>query len=58
MHNTPHSSQNWGVFTASSAVTLADVMSLFVEIFGTNPAGFQPSGGTRTLNTPNIINVK
>src|SRR5262245_30783901 len=45
---TTQSSQNCGVLIASPGVTLCCVISVFAfSGGGTQPAGFQPSGGTR-----------
>src|SRR3954451_12567517 len=52
-HNTSHSSQNCGVLMALRAETLLVVISLCtVACDWSQPAGFQPSAGTRTRNTP------
>src|SRR5580698_74952 len=54
IQSTPHNSQNCGVRQATSNSTLAAVTSFFACAEGTQPAGFQPSAGTRTVNTPII----
>src|ERR1700728_670719 len=51
---TAQRSQNCGVLSASSAVTFA-VGTSFFGAPGTYPAGTYPGGGTRTVNTPNIM---
>src|ERR1700730_11951055 len=58
MHNTPHSNQNCGVRQASSTDTLALVTRGFGAAAGAQPAGFQPSAGTRTVKTPIIMYMK
>ena len=58
MHRTPHSSQNCGVRHATSTDTLALVTRRCGVADGVHPAGFQPSSGTRTLNTPIIMYMK
>jgi len=58
MQSTPHSSQNCGVFHATSTDTFAVVMSFFGCAGATQPAGFQSSAGTRTVTTPTIMNMK
>src|SRR3954447_7791512 len=58
-NSTIHSSQNWRVLIAFVAVTLALVIierSLCSR--GVQPAGRQPSGGTRTAIAPSIIITK
>src|SRR6478735_4763132 len=58
-NNTTHSSQNCGVRMALAAETLAVVtIGLALTLDGSNPAGAQPGGGTRTLATPSIITAK
>src|SRR5205814_5709145 len=49
---------NCGVVVAPSAVTSAVVARWRTDRPGTYPAGSQPSGGTRTVTTPNIIIAK
>src|SRR4051794_17830723 len=54
--STIHRSQNCGVRRALLAETLAVVISGFsTTIFGSQPAGFHPGGGTRTTSTPNVM---
>ena len=57
MHSTTHSSQNCGVFHATSTDTLAVVTNFACVVFGTQPSGFHPSGGTRTTTAPNSIDT-
>ena len=52
------SSQNCGVFHASWTATLWLEISAECLVEGTHPAGFQPSGGTRIVKTPNIMKTK
>ncbi len=55
-NSTTHRNQNVGVLIAFAADTLAVVTSGFAAtLAGSQPSGFQPSCGTRTLNTPNIM---
>src|SRR3954454_13704546 len=55
-NSTTHSSQNCGVLMALPAETLAEVTSSrCLTVDGSQPAGFQPSAGTRTMNAPNIM---
>src|ERR1700733_1389543 len=58
MHSTPHSSQNCGVFHATSTETFAALIILLAVALGTQPAGFQSGDGTRMLNTPIIMKMK
>ena len=57
-HSTTQSSQNWGVRIALFADTFAVVISdpVFAAP-GCQPAGVQPSGGTRTSNQPTDMNT-
>src|SRR4051812_46084103 len=58
-HNTTHSSQNCGVRIALEAVTFAGVTRLRSERrSGSQPVGFQPSSGSRTVNAPRVIVTK
>src|SRR3954453_265898 len=58
-HRTTQSSQNCGVRIALAAVTLAVVIMLRpVRCLDPQPAGFQPSSGSRTVNAPSIIATK
>ena len=56
MHKTTHNSQNCGVRHARSTETLAVVTSFDSVSFGTQPSGFHPAAGTRTINAPNSMN--
>ncbi len=58
MQRTTQSSQNWGVFQATSTATLAFVTRAFTCSRGTQPSGFQPSGGTRTMNAPKTMETE
>src|ERR1700748_3779034 len=58
MQSTTHSSQNCGVRQATSTATLAEVTSALGVAEAIQPAGFQSAAGTRTLNTPIIMNMK
>jgi hypothetical protein len=58
-NRTVQSSQNCGVRIALAAVTLPVVASCpAVARSGFQPAGRQPSAGTRTVKAPSIITVK
>src|SRR5688572_1227413 len=58
-NSTVHSSQNEGVLMALAADTFAVVTNGFAAtVAGSKPSGFQPSAGTRTLKTPNIMMTK
>src|SRR5262245_48758351 len=58
-NSTVHSSQNCGVLIAFVAVTFADVIiDRTLCSRGVQPAGAQPSGGTRTAIAPSIIITK
>ena len=51
--------QNDGVLMALAADTFAVVTNGFAAtVAGSKPSGFQPSAGTRTLKTPNIMMTK
>src|SRR6266540_3782352 len=53
-HSTTHRHQNCGVLIALAADTLAVViMAVPWSVLGSQPAGFQPSAGTRTTSQPN-----
>src|SRR3954453_8089855 len=57
--STTQSSQNDRVLIALAAETLAVVTSgLAATDAGSKPSGAQPSGGTRTVKTPNIMMTK
>jgi hypothetical protein len=57
-HSTTHRNQNWGVRIALFADTFALVMSVPVLAeSGCQPAGRQPSGGTRTSSHPTDMNT-
>src|SRR5450432_2641071 len=58
VHNTIQSSQNWGVRKALVTSTLCVVTMADPVADGTRPSCFQPSCGTRMVNTPNIMNRK
>ena len=51
---TAHSSQNCGVFQASSTATSARVISADLR-GGTKPSGSQPGAGTRTVTAPQAL---
>ena len=57
MQSTTQSIQNCGVFHALSTETLAVVTSFAVCSLGTQPSGFQPSGGTRTISAPKSMEI-
>ena len=58
-HSTTHRSQNCGVRIALAAVTFAVVIMRFsVCASGSQPAGFQPSAGSRTVNAPSVMTTK
>src|SRR5689334_4442242 len=57
-HSTTHRHQNCGVLIALAADTLAVLINRWVRsIAGDQPAGRQPSAGTRTRNTPSDMNT-
>ena len=57
-HSTTQSSQNCGVLMALTADTFAVVISDFASAgFGSHPAGFQPSGGTRISSHPTDMKI-
>jgi hypothetical protein len=58
MHNTIQSSQNCGVAKAALTSRCWSVTMAFGLTGATQPSGFHPSCGTRTVKTPNIIPTK
>src|SRR3954469_19551644 len=58
MQRTIQSIQNCGVFQAEFTLTSAFVIRGFTCSFGSQPAGFHPSGGTRTINAPEIMKTE
>src|SRR5947207_217370 len=57
-HSTTHRHQNCGVLIAFFALTFAVVIiAIPWSVFGSQPAGFQPSGGTRTSSQPIDMNA-
>ena len=59
-NRTTHSSQNCGVRIALAAVTFAarDQRAVRGCCSGSQPSGFQPSAGSRTVNAPSVIITK
>src|SRR5215207_9255844 len=53
MHSTTQRHQNCGVFHALSTPTLAVVIIGVTCSSGSQPSGFHPGGGTRTIQAPN-----
>ena len=58
MHSTIHSSQNCGLPNAAFTSTSWVVIMAPAWVIEVHPDGFQPSRGTRIVNTPNIIKRK
>ena len=57
-HSTTHSSQNWGVLIAVAAETLCELIDEPAACaFGSQPAGLQPSAGTRMSSQPTDMNT-
>ena len=58
-NRTTHRSQNCGVRIALAAVTLPVVTSeRDFSCSGSQPSGFQPSAGSRTVKAPSIITTR